>query len=423
MATLLRFDMPRTGGGRRWTAGVLVSSKCTQAAAALIAADGHGTDAQARAAGAVTAEIPNKTVALFGSLAGTPGASAGSIALLRAQLAEIEAALMADLLSGLGVAPSRVLAVGVHDPGLWHTARGEPAGYLGLCDAARLAEATGLNVIDAFPARDLAQGGLGGPITAMSQWMLLRHAQRGRVVLDLGRTVQISYLPPTLADKAASRILSFEAGPGTAMLDLLAERLTGGRHRFDPGGRLAVQGRRIPELLEHWLSDPYFDRPLPRWHPQGVRPERFLSDSMQMAVDFDWSVRDLLCSATHFIAETIVRAISRRLPEDARISEVVIAGGGQQNGMLLREIGRATKLPLVRIGDLGYPDDAFGPACIALLALLHLDQVPANATAVTKTDVPRLLGRLTPGSPQNWQRLLQACAGSSPAVRPLRSAV
>lgn len=420
MSTLIRLDMPRTGDGRRWTVGVLVSSKCTQVAAALLAAGGRGLDMQAHVAGAVTDDVPKETAALFGPLASSGAYPAGLVTDLRARLAEIQAALVSDLLAGLGVAPSRVLAVGVHDPGLWKFERSGPSGYLGLCDAARLAEATGLNVIDAFPARDLVQGGQGGPIAAVAQWVLLKHPQNSRVLLDLGRTVRMSYLPATMTDNASSRILSFEVGPGTCLLDSLAQRLTGGQHRFDPGGRLAVQGRRIPELIEHWLSDPYFDRPLPRWHPRGVRPERFLTDAVQMAVDSGWSVRDLLCSAAHFIAEAIASALRRRLPQDARIDEIVMTGGGQHNGLLLREIGRLTEVPLVRIDELEIPDEAFGPACIAVLAQLYLDQTPANATAITKAEIPRLLGRLTPGSPQNWQRLLQTSVGSSPAVRPLR---
>lgn len=423
MATLVRLDMPHGGDGRRWTVGVLVSSKCNEVAAALVAAGGRGLDVQVDIAGAITTDVPKETAALFGPLAGSGSASTGSLAVFRAQLAEVQASLVADLLASLGVAPSRILAVGVHDPGLWQLGGSGASGYLGLCDAAQLAESTGLNVIDAFPARDVAQGGQGGPITAVAEWILLKDPQRSRVLLDLGRTVRMSYLPASLADNAASRILSFEVGPGTCLLDLLTQRLTGGRHRHDPGGRLAVQGQRIPELVEHWLGDPYFDRPLPRWHPRGVRPERFLTDALQMAVDSGWSVRDLLCSATHFIAEMIALALRRRLPEDARIDQIMVTGGGQENGMLLREIDRTIEVPLVRIGDPGVPAEALGPASVAVLALLHLDQVPANHTAITAAETPRLLGRLTPGSPQNWQRLLAATAGSSPALRPLRSAL
>jgi len=418
-----KFDLPHTGQGNRWAVGVLVSSRCAQVAAALVAAAGRGLDARVRVAGTASAEVPAETSALFAAVADSKSPSTGALVELRTRLAEVQALLVTELLAGLGVAPGRVLAVGVHDPGCWASVGGGPPRYLGLCAAAQLAESTGLNVIDGFPARDLAQGGQGGPIDALAQWVLLQDPRCNRLLLELGRTVRMSSLPPSLSHSAAARVLSFEVGPGTALLDALAWRLTGGRQSHDPGGRLAVQGRRIEKLLGHWLSDPYFARPLPRWHPRGVRPERFLADALQMAVDSGWSVRDLLCTATHFIAETVASAIEKRLPEDARIDQLIVTGGGQQNGMLLREISRTTRRSLVRISELGLPGEALGPAGIAVLALFYLDQVPANQTSVTGTSVPRLLGRLTPGSPQNWQRLTQILSGSSPAVRPLRSAL
>jgi anhydro-N-acetylmuramic acid kinase len=283
---------------------------------------------------------------------------------------------------------------------------------------------TGVNLIDALPGRDLAQRGQGGPLTAVAEWILLRDPRRTRALVDLGQTVRMSLLPSESDPWAASRILSFDVGPGMRLLDVLARQLTGGEHPFDPGGRLAVQGTKIAELLEHWLADPCFDRPLPRWHPHGVRPERFLNDAVRMAVEADWSVRDLLCTATHLIAESVVRAISRRLPEQTPVDQIVLTGGGRQNGMLLRKV--AARLPettLTPIDELGIADRALGPACIAVLAFCHLDQVPANPTAVTGAEIPRVLGRLTPGSPQSWQRLLAHMSGSQPAIRPLRSAV
>ena len=423
MARLLRFDRSHAEPPRRWVVGLLTSPRCERMAAAVISASDRGLQIRAEVAGVLQAELPREATRLFDALASKKGASAGSLAGLRASLVDLQAPLVLDLLAESGVAPGRVLAVGVHDPGLWKSEDNDPTGYLGLCDPARLAEATGLNIIDAFPARDVACGGLGGPVTALAQWMLLKNSQTARVLLDLGRTIRLTYLPAESTRNATGRILAFEVGPGTILLDRLAEQLTAGEQRFDPGGRLAVQGRQIPELLDHWLADPCFVHPLPRWHPRGVRPERFLTDSVQMAVDNGWAVRDLLCSATHFLAETVARTFLRRLPQDAHVEEIVVTGGGQHNGLLLREIGRRTERPIVHLAELGLSDMALGPAAIAMLTLFHLDEVPANQTSVTGTEVPRVLGRITPGSPQSWQRLLHSLTGNQPEARALRSAM
>jgi len=427
MAKLLRLEAEHGRDAPRWTLGVEVSSDCDRVTGALVATAGRRIDLQPEIVDVATASVPRETRALFAELAGPSLAPAdpdfaGRVTSLCAQLADVEA-LVVNNLVGSSKAGSRLLAVGVHDPGLWSCGKALSGGYLGLCDAARLAELTDANVIDALPARDVARGGQGGPITALAEWVLLRHSERSRLLLDLGRSVRMTYVPRNRGGNAASRMLSFEVGPGTRMLDQLTRRLTDGEHEFDPGGRLAVQGRRIAELEAHWLADPYFRRPLPRWQPRGVRPERFLLDAMQRAVHCGWSVGDMLCTANHFIAETIALAVRRCLPRDAEVDEIVLTGGGQHNGMLLREIGgRLPRVPIVRTGQYGPSGEALVATCIALLVLFRVDEIPANPSAITATELPRVLGRLTPGSSQSWRRLLAAARAGEASARSFRAA-
>lgn len=429
MATILRFDPPQAADARRWTLGVALSADGRRLSTAAVTAVGRGLEIRPQIAGAWSLAISAETVALFEQVVGSAGASpaavsATALAALRTQLAEIKAAAVQELLQQIHLAPGRVLAVGVHDPGLGATEAASSRSYLGLCDPAYLAELTGLNVIDAFPARDLVRGGLGGPLWALPHWVLLRSQTRDRLLLDLGRTVRLSWLPAATGPHAMSRLLAFDVGPGMDLLNRLAQRLSGGRHPFDPGGRLSVQGHRIAAVIEHWLADASLAAPLPRWNPRGADAERFFREGMEMAAEAGWSVRDLLCSATHFVAEAIARAIRTHLPPNAVEGELLLTGGGQQNGMLLREIvSELPKMPVVRLSELGIAQDCLDPVAVALLALFHLDQVPANPPTVTGAEVCRVLGRLTPGSPQSWQRLLSELGGGSPSVRPLRAAL
>ncbi len=104
------------------------------------------------------------------------------------------------------VAPvwNRVDAVAIETPGLWRR-EAELIGYASLCDAARLADLTGLNVIDGFPYRDLAQDGRGGPLLLLPLWMLLHDARKPRALLDWGRRPRLSYLPASRDAACAMR--------------------------------------------------------------------------------------------------------------------------------------------------------------------------------------------------------------------------
>jgi anhydro-N-acetylmuramic acid kinase len=429
MASNIRLDGPRADDERRHWIGISASTDCQRLTAVLLTSIGRGTRLRAEVTSALTSDLQPETSALLRRLTGAGPESNDPctmemIPFARARLAEEEATAVQELLQHASVADSAVWAVGVGAPGIWSLDSHEPGGYLPLCDAARLAEQTGLNVINGFPARDMALGGLGGPVNPLPYWILLRSAEEDWILLDLGRTSRMTYLPRDCGPASAADVLSLDAGPGMSLLDLLTRRLTNGGQSFDAGGRLAVQGRRISRLVDHWLSNDYFQRPLPRWEPRGVRPEPFLDDSLRMALEHGWSVRDLLCSATHFVADTIALAFGRMPSSRAGINEMLLTGGGQSNGMLLREIAsRLPQMKITRLEQRGTNTDTLDAASAAVLAVLHLDQVPANLPAVTGAEVGRVLGQLTPGSPRTWQRLLERLGGRRLAVRPLRSAL
>jgi anhydro-N-acetylmuramic acid kinase len=297
-------------------------------------------------------------------------------------------------------------------------------GYLPLSDPARLADLTGLNVIDAFPSRDLAQEGRGGPLNPLPDWLLLHHPSKTRVLVDLGPAVRVTYLPAARDASGAQRVTSFVAGPGMRLVDRFSRQLTAGKQPFDLGGHLAVQGQRIDELLDHWLADPELTGPdaFPR-RVSHFSIGRFVKSGLELSAA-SGSVRDLLCTSTYLVAETACRAIARRLPNEPAIDEVIVTGGGQHHGLLMKELAdRLAPLPIWREADLGLSPHARDGAIAATLALLHLDQTPACPTAITGARTPRVLGRLTPGSPQAWQRMLHGLTARAPSVVSLRSAI
>ena len=111
--------------------GVLVSSDCSRATAALVAAVGRGSKLRAQIAEVSASEIPPESRVLFEHLS-CPGAvpadsgSAGRIASLAAQLADIEAEAVGKLLGKSGLTQTQVRAIGVHDPGLWSSGQAMP---------------------------------------------------------------------------------------------------------------------------------------------------------------------------------------------------------------------------------------------------------------------------------------------------------
>jgi anhydro-N-acetylmuramic acid kinase len=181
-------------------------------------------------------------------------------------------------------------------------------------------------------------------------------------------------------------------------------QLTGGREAFDPGGKHAVQGCCIEPLLERWLTHPYLQRRPPKSLPRHRFGEDFIVQAVQQARQMRWSLHDLLCTATHFVAHGITSAVRRFLPKAAP-TRVLLSGGGVRNGFLWHLIEQQLQGgPLARTDDVGVPFEARKAMAAGVLAALVLDGVPGNVPGATGAAGARLLGSLTPGSGANWAR-------------------
>lgn len=412
----------RIEGIPRLFVGVRVRAACRQVTAVLLRAGGYGLQAAFELLDWGEEDVPKLDRARFDRLV-DGGDAANELPRLARGLAEVQSRLVQRLIGVQSSSTPCPLMIAVDDPGFWQVGRDVPSCYSSLCDAAFLAEQSGLNVLDAFPAGDLAGGGLGGPIAALPQWQLLCDQHRTRVLLDLGRTTRMTYLPAGGVVQGEGEILSFDVGPGTMLLDSLVEHFTEGQANYDPGGHLAVQGRRIPGLIEHWLEDPYFDKPLPRWYAIGVQPDEELNETVRMAVETGWSIRDLLCTATHLIAESARLSFQQHLSSLPEIDEIIISGGGSQNGLLVKEVtSRLPPRPVLRLSSYGLNDTILDAACVAVLGLLYVDGVPANRSAITGTQSPRLLGRLSAGAAENWRSLVRSLAREEFEVSAFRNA-
>ncbi len=330
---------------KRWTIGLAVSSGCRWLHAALVGSEGRGLSIRAQVVADRTWAIPPELTRLFARLRRGRHRSPTDAALLAAQLAECQAILLDEFAAQIAPVWDRVLAVAVDDPGLWRHALGL-IGHVGLCDAARLAELSGLNVLDAFAARDLAQDGLGRPLSPIPHWILLHDLQKNRVLLQIGRSPRLTYLPASRDTSGAARVLHCKAdvepasGPSA---DALAAEIAG-------------------------------------------------------------------CLATHF-------------PPLPRVDELLVCDHRRFPSPLAGLGAHVPNVQVFELAQLGFTPATLRAAGLAVLGLLHLDQTPANATAITGARTPRVLGRLTPGSLPNWHRLIRELAAAKPSVVTLRSAV
>jgi anhydro-N-acetylmuramic acid kinase len=388
----------------RWFIGLASGSSVDGVDAALMELEGAGLDVHVLQVHGMHQPYGQELRALIRRASNMAPCEIRQVSLLHRLLGETFAAAARTVADHASLSLQRVQAIGCPGHTIWHDCDGRFPATLSLGMAAVVAERCGITTVSDFRSRDVAAGGQGVPLAALSDYILFRHPQESRLLIHLGGLARIVFVP---AACRIQEVIGFEAGPCNVLLDSLMGQLTGGKSSFDSGGKHAVQGRCIDALLQSWLNHPYMKRRPPKGMPRHLFSDDFAAAAVQQVRQCGGSLHDLLCTATHFVARGITSSVRRFLPPGPKIDRVLLSGGGVRNGLLWRLLEQPFEgVPLQRSDEVGVPADVRKALSFGMLAALTLDGVPASVPSATGAAGSRLLGSITPGSSINWARCL-----------------
>ncbi len=266
-------------------------------------------------------------------------------------------------------------------------------------ESAVISARTGITTIADFRVADVAVGGQGAPLVSYIDWLLLRHPHKTRAVQNIGGIANVTYLP---AGARQDEVLAFDSGPGNMIIDYVVEWHTGGRLRFDEGGRLAAEGAIDEDLLGELMEHPYLALPIPKTTGREEFGAQFATRLVSRARAQGMRGEDLIATATAFTAWSIADAYRASLP--TMPDEVILGGGGAQNAAMIQMLEQA--LPGVTIRthrDLGMNDDAKEALAFAVLGYECWHGRPGNLPSCTRASRAVPLGKITPG--ENYSQL------------------
>ena len=440
---------------RRPIAGVAIDSKFSTASGSLVVAKGRGKFCRVLFHDQTSVQLPGP---LRESLLAVTSQAAPSITAVKAcgvELADVQRRVVEQLQQKASRYVDRILAVSIVDPGLWVDDFDGRQMYLPLSDPTRIAESTGLSVIDAFPSRDLEVGGLGKPLDLLPWWLLL--ADRGFPVskdvnglVCIGdRTSIVLFAPSDGLDATVPSVFRFETH-GRDLLQALIQIAFQSPPDQEEIRKLLVAGSHSKSLLSAWHKTA----------PEGIDAMLGVARS---AVDGGVDIGQLFSTFSKWLFETCEIALgdglvflaeehraSQRLLEEKRKAKPVerfnykpdfscvanvfldadspvcdclsamLRGSGSFKVQTSLEL--ATSKPNSR--DQSLSQDANHDSLVAaLLGLLHIDQIPANMPALTGANQQRILGRISPGRPHQWRLLVREMADFQPPALKLRDAV
>jgi anhydro-N-acetylmuramic acid kinase len=242
--------------------------------------------------------------------------------------------------------PKRVDFIASHGQTLWHNPKRERIGKFRIRstfqvgDGTVIAHRTGILTVSNFRTAELVFGKEGAPLAPYLDFMLFRHAQKNRILLNIGG---ISNLTALKAKAKKEDAIYFDAGAGNVLIDKAAQNFFA--LPFDRDGTLAANGQVHQGLLKQWLKEPYYRQPPPkstgREHFTDAYFKRLLADAKGI------SSTDVIATLTALTARSVAVQIERFIMPKMTVDELIVSGGGANNKTLMKQLEDV--LPNVRV--------------------------------------------------------------------------
>lgn len=266
-----------------------------------------------------------------------------------------------------------------------------------------IAERTGVTTIADFRPADMAAGGQGAPLVPFVDYLLYRHAKRGRGALNIGGIANVTVIP---AGARPQDVFAFDTGPGNMIVDALVESFTRGGQRYDRHARMALRGQMIPTLLNKMMREPYVRKAPPKTAGREQFGRAYAETIIAWGKRHRARPEDLVRTATLFTSLSIVDAFRRFIFPRARVDELVIAGGGARNPLMIAQLAAGLPgiemIPADRFGVRAEAKEAFA---FAVLAYEAYQGRANNLPSATGARHAAVLGKLVHGWRQaKWGR-------------------
>jgi anhydro-N-acetylmuramic acid kinase len=298
---------------------------------------------------------------------------------------------------------AKISLIGSHGQTIFH--QGVAARFLGsrrvastlqIGEPSVIAARTGIPTIGDFRPADMAVGGQGAPLVPFVDYVLYRDARRGRVALNIGGIANITVIP-----RAAKHgdVFGFDTGPGNMIVDALVESATRGRAHFDRDAEIAMRGDIIPVLLDRLMREPYLRTPPPKTAGREQFGRAYAEKLIAWSKHPRARTEDLVRTATVFTSLSITDALRRFVFPRARIDQLIVAGGGARNPLMMAQL--AAVLPGIEIvpsNRFGVPSEAKEAFAFAVLAYEAFHGRANNLPSATGAKRAAVMGKLVYGS-------------------------
>lgn len=283
------------------------------------------------------------------------------------ELTEQHAVAVADFLAANEVSAATVDVIGFHGQTVLHKPHAGLTVQLGL--GPMLADLTRCPVIFDMRAADVAAGGQGAPLVpAYHRALTAAMPQRPVAVVNIGGVANVTWIG---ADR---RLLAFDTGPGSALIDDWMQRNSG--FAFDQDGGAALRGRIDEDVVRFYLSNSYFASAPPKSLDRNAFPAEVLHGH---------SLEDGAATLAAFTARAIAKA-REHMPAEPEVW--IVSGGGRKNRAIMSMLAESVHHAVVPAEAVGIDGESVEAEAWAYLAVRSAKCLPLTFPETTGVEAP-----------------------------------
>ncbi len=263
------------------------------------------------------------------------------------------------------------------------------AGTFQIGEISVLVANSGKTAVTDFRSSDISYGGLGAPLTAVSDYFILK--EPGTLAINIGGISNIAYV-------LQGGVMGFDTGPGNMLIDLAVQKMFD--RNYDADGAYASQGEINTSMLSYLLKDAYLNIA----PPKNTGREYFGEDYVDSLMDKFSSINkyDFLRTLTRFTSVCIEAQVEKYIKKP--VERIVVGGGCTKNPLIMSDLKELFSTKVQTFSDIGVDDMSRECLGFAILANQTLHSKPGrmNSSGRVEGDV---IGRISPG--KNYPEIIK----------------